>query len=299
MSDKPIQNQKNFLDPSGLLKKFKKAGVRHGIAGQEIDEAAPTYEKAPSEKIIGGVNNSYVIFGRDRPTVRLSGYGGKGGTQCSKIDLVAGLGSSMTPDGPPDEDVMISPNFVRDAARVYISQRADIDAYMGLAEAPRDKSKARSAIALKADCVRIHGRNNIKIVTGKGKFPGLGKNGEPNSSGGHDEIPGTISLIAGNHTGFESKGSFNFFNFKNKVLEERKKLQGITKGDNLIEFINDFMKYTDGMLNLIQQNAMLINELALSYQNHFHIIPTPVPVPVPRVRFNKQQVRLFILPWQL
>jgi len=169
MSKGKVVNKKNIINaPVG---EYKAHGLRHGIAGTEIDEAIPTYERAPSEKIINGRNNSMIIFGRDRPSVRMSGYGGKGGTQCAKIDLVAGLASSMTEDGPPDSNKVVSTNFALDASRIYISQKADIDAYMGIAStSDRDGSKASSAVGIKADCVRIFGRKNIKFVTGHSKM---------------------------------------------------------------------------------------------------------------------------------
>ena len=98
-------------------------------------------------------------------------------TGASSIDLVVGRGSSHKPFGkkfgsPPAKNVMVNPNFFTDAARIYISQKADIDEYFGLCDtkyAPTKRSKAQiSNWNVKADCVRIIGRNNVKIVTGKG-----------------------------------------------------------------------------------------------------------------------------------
>ena len=275
-----VQNQKNVENQADIAA-YKAAGIRHGIEGQEIDEAVPTLNKAPSEKVIGGVNNSYIIFGRDRPNIRMSGYGGKGGTQCAKIDLIAGMASSMTKHGPPDSTVAVSPNFVLDASRIYMSQRCDIDAYMGLAESPGDKSKARSAIALKSDCIRLHARNNIKIVTGKSRYGGLGKDGELNSSGGKDEIPGTISFIAGNYTERELRQEASFFNPFKKMGRGREKLQPLVKGENLVEFLEEIMGSVDAVLQQVAENTLLITQLGYSYAGHTHLLPMIPPIPIP------------------
>ena len=58
-----------------------------------------------------------------------SGYGGRGATGAGRIDPIAGLSSSDIKDGG------LESNFALDAARIYVSQRADmID--MGIAETP-------------------------------------------------------------------------------------------------------------------------------------------------------------------
>ena len=52
-----------------------------------------------------------------------------------------------------------------DAARIYISQRADIDEYFDIADGSVGHHRS-SAIAVKADSVRIL-QKRIKLVTGK------------------------------------------------------------------------------------------------------------------------------------
>ena len=179
----------------------KKFGKQQGIAQKEILEVIPVYDRAPSESITQGSNNSFIVLGRDRPNNMYSGYGGRGATGAGRIDLIAGLNSS----GGMNEGRKVNPNFALDAARVYISQRADIDRYMGLAETPRQSPGGRSTVGLKADTLRFHAREDIKIVTGRARFEGLGKDGEKLSNGGSNETPGTISLIAGNYTEDEEK----------------------------------------------------------------------------------------------
>ena len=90
----------------------------------------------------------------------------------------------------------------QDAARVYISQKCDIDHYFGIVAgikvpSPGLQEAPRSAIALQADGVRIIAREGIKLVTVGAH--GYGRN-EPtyNSLGGLIKSVQGIELIAGN-----------------------------------------------------------------------------------------------------
>tara|TARA_R110002073_G_scaffold272281_1_gene435758 strand:+ start:78 stop:1079 length:1002 start_codon:yes stop_codon:yes gene_type:complete len=279
MAKKPLQNFKNLIEKTRTAR-MKELPVRHGLACQDIDEPVPFYEQAPCEKVISGKNNTMIILGRDRPSHRNSGLGGRGATQCGKIDLIAGLASSFSTDGPPDSDVVVSPNFSLDASRIYISQKTkNIDSYMGLAPSPRDKSKNSAAIGIKSDCIRIIGRKNIKIVTGKIRHEGLGKSGERNASGGKEEIPGTISFIAGNYTEDENKMTLNIHDLTKRIPRRVKKLQALVKGDNLIEALEEIIDVIDQLASLVENNNSKVLKLAQSYAKHQHISTIPgVPV---------------------
>ena len=257
------------------------AGLNHGLDNQAMKEPVPFFEKAPSEDVISGQNNSMIIMGRDRPSVRSSGYGGRGGTQCGRIDLIAGLASSWSENGPPGKETIVNPNFSLDAARVYISQKADIDHYMGIAECDRDHNKASSEIGMKADCVRIFGRKNIKIVTGKGRFTGMDRHGERNSSGGKEQVPGTISFIAGNYTEDERRVIVNILNPNKMVPVPRKikKLQSLVKGENLVEALEELLYMIGELNNAVGENNNKIRKLAQSYFRHIHNQGFPPGVP--------------------
>ena len=56
-------------------------------------------------------------------------------------------------------------NFGADAARIYISQLTNVDTNFGISEGKTGLLKARSAVAIKADGVRIVAREGIKLVT--------------------------------------------------------------------------------------------------------------------------------------
>ena len=136
-----------------------------GVFCDSITEAVPMFDRANCERVTRH-GNSWIVLGRDRPASLASGYGGEGHTQASSIDIVVGRGGLS-----PNSEVYVDPSFSNDAARIYISQKTDIDDNFRLNGTSR--STAESGIGIKADAVRIVGRNGIKLVT-QGKTPGSG-----------------------------------------------------------------------------------------------------------------------------
>ena len=185
-----------FLGPTATdpsIKQVIKADtVPMGSFCTKLDESVPRFETAPCEKVIKNKNNAFIVLGRDRNVSLASGYGGKGATGAGMIDLVVGRLSgakSFIGNKSKDKNTLTGPNFASDAARIYISQKADIDEYFGLPPADGFQvipAKTRSGIGIKADHTRIIGRNDVKIyagrMTGHEGFS-LGQ-GEPNSQGG-------------------------------------------------------------------------------------------------------------------
>lgn len=278
-----MSKTQNLVDQSNL-EEGKKAiaenlrlghGAQSGILNTEIREPLPNLTQAPCETVYPGKNNSFVILGRDRPQGRATGFGGAGGTQCGRLDLCVGVGSSYKRKdnsfGPPNSETLLDPSFVTTASRIYITQRGHIDKYMGLAEAKGfSDSENRSAIGIKSDCIRIHGRQDIKIITGKSKFEGLGKSGERLASGGEIDGVGTISFIAGNYTDDEKSKSFSIWNPRNVSGTNRKKLQPLVKGQNLVDALVDLTGILHELNNRIIENSKRIDNLSNSYQNHMH-----------------------------
>ena len=166
------------------------------------------YKAAENENVMQN-EGSFIVLGTDRPKGTESGYGALGSNRANSIDLVVGrMSSARGGKGPPgsdnEEGAFVDNSFFADAARVHISQLTDIDKNFGLSETNSNiGSKQRSGIGIKADGIRIVGREGIKIVTGKADGPGgFGMKGETNSLGGKISEPApTIDLIAGNNTG--------------------------------------------------------------------------------------------------
>lgn len=170
-----------------------------------VDERIPEFDKAPCEKVVQGNHNAFVVLGRDRNASFTSGNGGKGLTQCGMIDLVAGRGQLIIAQNekqkkdPLDRVSFVGPMFHSDAARIYITQKSeDIDQYFGLKTSGGPTSKMKSAVAVKADQVRVIGREKVKIYCGRGNWDGFETGvGETNSLG--ERLQGqVIELQVGN-----------------------------------------------------------------------------------------------------
>ena len=230
-----------------------------GLDNTKISEKQPRYAISESEKEIKGLNNARIILGRDRNHNITSGYGGLGHTRCGAVDIVVGLQGWAPAEGGEITDGIwrgsaADKNFGSmnvdkpgDAARIYISQRANIDEYFDICEGGVGQSVAESAIGMKADSVRIMARKGIKLVTGKNP-PGR------NSMGGKIRTVYGIDLIAGNRD--EDTGL--------KLPTEGQRLpilQPIPKGDNLADALEQMMKQIEGLNNLVSSLLMNLQRL--------------------------------------
>ena len=145
-----------------------------GIHHNDTYEIKTNFNKADCETVISSRNNSYIVLGRDRDGGIASGKGGTGGTGCGSIDLIAGLAGPTPIDTVFGQEILTDKSFKNDAARIYISQRSSVDfqfeipiflTKLGAGGVNLDNSDDKSAVALKADCVRVIARENIKLVT--------------------------------------------------------------------------------------------------------------------------------------
>jgi|1_EtaG_2_1085319.scaffolds.fasta_scaffold02699_2 hypothetical protein len=178
-----------------------KSGLYHAVMKSDKivgSTGAVNYIKAQNETVMTSMG-SYIVLGTDRPNSLRSGYGAWGADKAASIDLVVGRHASAREGKGPKSGTSINNDFAADAARIYISQLADIDRYFGLARGVSPQSIARSAIGIKADAVRIIGREGVKIVTGPSQGVEGWTAGEPTSHGGKIVQPApAIELIAGN-----------------------------------------------------------------------------------------------------
>lgn len=248
-------------DTQDTINKIKKANyanyaLNSGIGGGERLELVANYSKTDVETIYPGKTNALIILGNDRNSGPLSGYSGIGFTSCASIDLVAGLSGIRPIEKDASGATKTNKNFQNDAARVYISQKSNIDEYLkipkmyyafGQAKIVGDNSVDKSAVALIADCVRLKGRNTIKLVT---------LHNSQDSTNNDVEIGG-IDLIAG----IDAMGN---------EPSSKHTLQPMVKGDNLQNFLRELMvelrKMTASTERLFDQQNK-INTILL---NHTH-----------------------------
>jgi hypothetical protein len=240
---------------------------RPGLLNEAYYEEMPTYEEAGSDFCYpdlnygtkGGGNrklNCQIVFGRDRSSHLLSGYGKSGGTPCAKIDLVAGrMSGANKKEGKLRKfiktltrDDVVGNNFALDASRIYISQKCDIDHYFGLPEGDFGRPTNEAGIGIKSDHVRVIGRESIKIFAGAGSYENTTPFGEKNSNGEKLRDP-RIELIAG----------------------DPDSLQPMIRGENLVLFLEEIMN----QISQLEQAFYLQNTNMLKLQSvlatHFHV----------------------------
>ena len=199
------------------------------------------YDQSPNEKVIKQ-GDAYITFGTDKPSGGLSGYGGKGALSAARIDLVVGRMSGAK----PPIDSYVGNSFQADAARIYISQLTDIDKNFGIDSGYIGEIKERSGIGIKADAVRVIGRDGIKIVTGRAK-----STGEKNSLGGKLIPAPSIELIAGNNSeprrvpGSLLSGESEFY----------QPLQGVAMGHNTVIALQDLSQLISNLVSILKRRA--------------------------------------------
>ena len=247
----PLAAKKAF-EESPPDKKIEKSG----IAGFDSLEARPVYDQLDYEEIVAGSYASHIVFGRDRPGStqggypadqegRERGYGGEGATQCSAIDIVAGVGGAEPRQvNGLNKEVKTGPDFFVDSARIYISQKTDIDNNFELATGSVGNSEGKSAIAVKADGVRVIGREGIKLITTT--------DGLNSQQGPIEAIAHGIDLIAGN----------------NDI-----DLQPLVKGNSLIQCLENIIDQVDNLAGICVTMIDEQQKMNLALSSHFHNSP--------------------------
>jgi hypothetical protein len=235
---------KDKIDGVGLTQKVDFCPERANDTGIELDINNR-----------GQFQNSGIVFTRDRPSHYYSGRGGEGDTGASTIDIVAGYQSSTDPSQLPplkhkDDRYLVDPDFSTDAARIYISQKTDVDFNFGLSPGTKgspglegDNKKPTSTVAIKADTVRVVARENIKLVTGTDYR---------NSQGGKILGYGGIDLIAGNAVGDQ---------------------QPIPLGDNLSDALKRLSTHVNNLAGIV--GAFVTHQMDYNdvLADHFHLSP--------------------------
>jgi len=240
-------DQEGLLESTQAMRQLSQA-VTAGIAGTgafcgRLAEPIPGFIEAECETINFGAgenswqSNTWIILGRDRPGSRLTGYGGNGETQAGMIDIVCGRGGH-----DPNAEEEVDPSFVLDAARVYVSQKTDVDRNFELVAGSvgSKSSKYKSAVAMKADGIRLIAREGIKLVT---------LSEEANSRGQVPESIKGIDLIAGN---------------------DDRDLQPLVKGNNLVECLKSMMEHIDELNAQVESLARENLKHATAIALHVH-----------------------------
>jgi len=256
-----------------------------GLYGTPRIEAELKYSKCTGEKVIQK-NNAYITFGTDKPTGCSSGYGGRGAAAAARIDLVVGRQSMFN----AKDGSTVDNSFQADAARIYISQLTDIDANFGVDPGKSGFMEGRSGIGIKADGVRIIGRQGVKIVTGP-----MSGTGEKNSTGGKLSPAPRIELIAGNNSE-PRKVPGSLLSGDKEVYDP---LQGVAMGNNVVKAFQDLLFLLQDFIGVVRKdkaNARIFN-LAMASAA---ALPEPLAGPMAAAAmayFNAQDIKTGIDLW--
>ena len=210
-----------------------------GVAGTPSCEVIPVLVPMDVDTLVPArpKTNAQMVFTRDRPGSRFSGKNSD--TGASAIDIVVGR-QSFKAEG---KEQLVDPNFTDDAARIYISQKSDVDKNFKIKAGSVGLATGKSAIALKADGIRLIAREGIKIVTGTD--PKNSQGGDVNSIYG-------IDIIAGNQDG---------------------ELEPMVKGGKIMAALDQLAEHVEKFNAIVKHGFAVQAEMNSAVQNHFHYSP--------------------------
>ncbi len=252
-------SQDAYIDPEAeatllKMKQNMNAGYADysGVGNRKQPEIKPSFLQTTNEKVIDGRTNCFIVLGSDRPGSETSGRGGVGETGAACIDLVAGHLGPRPVTKVNGKRISVSKNFELDAARLYITQKGDIDKYLNIPLRPlkigtntldTDVAEFMSSVTAKADLVRIVGRENIKIVTHHVSRNSL------NTHVGH----GGVDIIAGC-----------------EVIDEKHSLEPMVKGNKLTSALKELVDNVEGLqaiVAILLKSQIAINEFVTKHRH--------------------------------
>ena len=203
------------------------------------------YEVQPKVRRSGLRSNDYVIENKHNASIVLGRdyeYDELNDTSIGMVDISAGR--VPDPDDTGFKKVLVaeisSGNLIADAAKIYVSQKTDIDALYGFTTRG-DPANDRSAVGIKADAVRLVSRDpqaGIRLIVQPDSFgPTAGKNSQNGKTAG---VEGGVQLIG----------------------PGKERVQALVKSDDLAVSLGKLVKY-------IEQLEIMVWDF-VSYQKKFN-----------------------------
>lgn len=229
-----------------------------GIGGSRSYEFRGAFKKLSNEKVIDGYDDTSIVLGRDRTTDDYSGTGGIGQTRAGAIDIVVGRTTNKVYKERKKEienGIFLNPDFENDAARIFISQKTDVDINFSLPDGPHGVAEIGSAIGMKADNIRLMAREAIRLVSSLSTENSLGL-----------AIPGSgIELIA-------IEPGLALEDYKTSAQDKKNPImQPIPKGDNLREAFEGVLELLNKLSGLFTEYVTMQTELNHYFASHTHL----------------------------
>lgn len=259
-----------------------------GLGRTRRPEKVPNFNQLAIEKAINGPYNSSIVFGKDRNGTATTDFSLKGYTQAGALDLVVGRASGLSvtgstnPETGREEILFVNPDFHGDAARIYISQKSDIDSMIG--RNPRNANQiinfspendissfGKSSVFIISDHTRIMARERLVLST---QYLGFNALNGPLQTGG-------VEIIAGN---IQDKDHFS--------------LQPMVKGDNLDLCLTDMIEYVRAIASFVDKfvNYQLkFNDVVADHEHTLTIWPpqTYPPMQIFRDQMGLQSANMY------
>jgi len=219
-----------------------------GLAGKprKYIYDVPNYDSMACD-LVKAHGNCFIVMGYDRWNASYTS-----GQQCTHnyaMDIVVGREGSQARGRDYKGGLRyVPPDFKRDACRVYISQRSDIDRYLALPKGTVGNTsidKPLATIALKSDTLRLVARHNIKLVTRTDDLDS--QNGKCSNV---DTAGYGINLIGCN---------------------DDEDMQPIVKGDNLVDCLNEIISHIDNLREVFLNFLKHDRDFKLAAIRHNHI----------------------------
>ena len=236
-----LENQESTTKNANQTNKYRLLKqLGRGVGRKKMAEPVPKSDLKDSDIVTKGSNNNEIVLTTDFGRGGMFSGAGRGRTGAGAIDLVVGRGASDK-DGPK-ANIWKRPNIASDAARIYISQKTDIDTIFNLADGAQGNMTARSGIGIKADAVRVVGTDGIKLVTRT--EPQNSKNGTASYNG--------IELIACN---------------------DETDIQSIVKGENLVEALTQLEARLSELSSIVLNHLKDQLQFNMKVASHTHVAP--------------------------
>lgn len=237
------------------------APASSGLYNSNVPQKIFTIDQASSSKIIKNPKgNADIQIGSESVSGITFGYGYKGssidGMGNNSIALRTGR-MNRAGKNVKDGDIVTASPF-GDAATIYQADITDCDTNFGFCDGPLGNRKAQSAIVGFADQIRFFGLNGVQISTGQPKGARFGPKGIGTSRGGAIERAAPIVLSAGNRDGWTGM-------FGKRLPGSTRIIQGVTKGENMIDCMEEFSEIVEDLLTAMIRMAA-IQELLMAGQ---------------------------------
>lgn len=192
-----FQLPQNEAQRAGILQGIPELDEDNLHINKNVYEEQPLIKRTDNNVIFENRHNAGIVLGRDY------NYGPKNDTNVGSIDIAVGrIGNTDNatppnyfPDGCGTRSTLDELSAITDSARIYLSQKTNIDKMFGFNGTEAKTSNSRSAVGIKADAIRVISRDPSAGINLIVQPDSIGMRAGKNSLGGKTSGPkGGVSL---------------------------------------------------------------------------------------------------------